>query len=97
LQDQDIWNVIAFIRAMQDVKPPKSVDDYLAPKSTFKAIAGDVDALSAPKSDDFADAQEVLEASVSGRDGGALSGGGYVEGGLRKKPADTAKKVSAGY
>ncbi len=97
LQDQDIWNVIAFIRAMQDVKPPKSVDDYLAPKSTFKPIAGDVNPLNAAKSDDFADAQELLEASVSGRDGGNLVGGGYVEGGLRKKPEDIAKKVSAGY
>ena len=25
LQDQDIWNIVAFIRAMQDVAPPKSV------------------------------------------------------------------------
>jgi cytochrome c oxidase cbb3-type subunit 3 len=97
LQDQDIWNLVAWIRAMQDVKPPKSVDDYLAPKSTFKPIAGDVNALNAAKSADFEDAQELLEASLSGRDGGALSGGGYVEGGLRKKPADTAKKVSKGY
>ena len=97
LQDQDIWNLVAWIRAMQDVKPPKSVDDYLAPKSTFKAIKGDVNPLNAGKSADFEDAQELLEASLSGRGGGALVGGGYVEGGLRKKPADTAKKVKAGY
>jgi mono/diheme cytochrome c family protein len=97
LQDQDIWNVVAFIRAMQDVKPPKSVDDYLTPKSTFKPIAGDVNPLNAAKSDDFVEAQELLEASLSGRGGDVLVGGGYVEGGLRKKPADVAGKVSKGY
>lgn len=97
MQDQDIWNLIAWIRAMQDVKPPKSVDEYLTPKSTFTPIAGDVNPLNAAKSDDFADAQELLEASLSGRDGGALSGGGYVEGGLRKKPTEVADKVSKGY
>lgn len=97
LQDQDIWNVVAWIRAMQDVKPPKSVADYLAPKSTFKPIAGDVNALNAAKSLDFEDAQELLEAGLSGRGGDVLVGGGYVEGGLRKKPEDVAEKVSKGY
>jgi mono/diheme cytochrome c family protein len=97
LQDQDIWNVVAWIRAMQDVKPPKSVADYLAPKSTFKPIAGDVNPLNAAKSDDFEDAQELLEAGLSGRGGDVLVGGGYVEGGLRKKPSGVAKKVSKGY
>jgi len=97
LQDQDIWNVVAWIRAMQDVKPPKSVDDYLAPKSTFKPIAGDVNPLNAAKSDDFAEAQEMLEASMAGRGGDTLVGGGYVEGGLRKSPKNVSKKVSQGY
>jgi len=97
LQDQDIWNVVAFIRAMQDVKPPKDVTDYLTPKSSFKPIAGDVNPLNAAKSDDFADAQELLEAGMAGRGGDVLVGGGYVEGGLRKLPKNVAKKVSAGY
>lgn len=97
LQDQDIWNVVAFIRAMQDVKPPKSVEEYLAPKSTFKPIAGDVTPLNAAKSDDFADAQEMLEASMAGRGGKVLVGGGYVEGGLRKAPSKVSKKVRKGY
>jgi mono/diheme cytochrome c family protein len=99
LQDQDIWNVIAWIRAMQDVPAPKSIAEYLAPKSTFKPIPGDVNPLNAMKSDDFADAQELLESELPGRDGGTgvLVGGGYVEGGLRKAPKDVAKKVKKGY
>ncbi|MDQ6982874.1 MAG: cytochrome c [Mariprofundus sp.] len=97
LLDQDIWNVVAFVRAMQDVKPPKDVNDYLAPKSSFKPIAGDVNPLNAPKSADFADAQELLEAGMAGRGGKNLVGGGYVNGGLRKAPKNVAKKVSAGY
>jgi len=97
LQDQDIWNVVAWIRAMQDVRPPKSVDEYLAPKSTFKPIAGDVNPLNAAKSNEFADAQEMLEAGIGGRGGPNLVGGGYVNGGLRKAPKEVAKKVSKGY
>jgi mono/diheme cytochrome c family protein len=95
LQDQDIWNIVAFIRAMQDVKPPKSVDEYLSPNSTFKPIAGDVNPLNAAKSDAFAEAQELLEATVSGR--GRIQGGGFVEGGLRKHPKKVKKKVKKGY
>lgn len=97
LMDQDIWNVVAFIRAMQDVKPPKSVEDYLNPVSTFKPIEGDVNPLNAAKSEAFADAQELLEISLSGRDGDQLVGGGYVEGGLRKTPGKVDKKVAGGY
>jgi len=96
LQDQDIWNVIAFIRAMQDVKPPKSVDDYLAPKSTFKPIAGDVTPLNAAKSADFADAQEMLEAGMAGRGGPTLVGGGFVKGGGRAEGKIVTKRVSKG-
>ena len=95
LQDQDIWNVIAWIRAMADVKPPESLDDYLNPKSTFKPIAGDVDPLTATKDERFTDEQELLETDLAGR--GVIQGGGYVEGGLRKKAEDVSEKISDGY
>ena len=97
MQDQDIWNIVAWIRAMQDVKSPKDLDEYLNPKSTFKPIAGDVNPLNAADSEDFAEAQELMEAELAGRGGGALVGGGYVEGGLRKRPQDVAAKVKKGY
>ncbi len=94
LQDQDIWNIVAFIRAMQGVKPPASVAEYLNPKSTFKPIPGDVDALTAAKSKDFQEAQELIESDMTGRDPGSeLVGGGFVEGGNRKKPTEVAVKV----
>lgn len=94
LQDQDIWDVIAFIRAMQDVAPPKSVAEYLNPKSTFKPIKGDVDALTAAKNKDFQEAQELIESDMAGRaPGSELAGGGYVDGGNRKKPSEVALKV----
>lgn len=94
LQDQDIWNIIAFIRAMQDVQPPKSVEEYLNPKSTFKPIAGDVDALNAAKSKDFQEVQELIESDMTGRaPGSELVGGGFVEGGNRKMPSEVAVKV----
>ena len=95
LQDQDIWNIVAFIRAMQDVAPPKSVAEYLNPKSTFKPIAGDVDALTASKSKDFAEVQEMIESEMTGRaPGSELVGGGFVEGGNRKKPSEVSVKVA---
>ena len=97
LQDQDIWNIVAWLRAMQDVKPPKSIEAYLNPKSTFKPIKGDVNPLNAMNNDDFLDAQELMEAELSGRDGGVLVGGGFMEGGLRKAPKDVAQKVKGGY
>jgi mono/diheme cytochrome c family protein len=97
LQDQDIWNVVAWVRAMQDVRSPKDLDEYLNPKSTFKPIPGDVNPLNAMKSDDFLDAQELMEAELAGRGGDELVGGGFVEGGLRKKPEDVEKKVTKGY
>ncbi|HEC16141.1 MAG TPA: cytochrome c [Sedimenticola sp.] len=96
LLDQDIWNVVAWIRANQDVGPPKSVDDYLNPKSTFKPIPGDVNALNYLQSEEFQEEQEMVEASLPGR-GAGLEGGGYVEGGLRKRPEEVSKKLSAGY
>ena len=92
LLDQDIWNIVAFIRAMQDVKPPKSVEEYLNPKSTFKPIKGDVDALNAATHKDFKEVQELIESDMAGR-GGALVGGGFVEGGNRVKASDVALKV----
>ena len=69
---------------MADVKPPKTIEEYLNPKSSFKPIADDVDALTAAKSPEFKDAQELIEAVLAGRGTKALKGGGYVEGGLRK-------------
>ncbi len=95
LMDQDIWNVIAWIRAMADVGPPKTVEEYLNPKSSFKPIPGDVDALTATKDEDFQEEQEMLETDLAGR--GVIQGGGYVEGGLRKRAQDVGKKVSGGY
>ncbi len=93
LLDQDIWNIIAFIRAMQDVKPPKSVEEYLNPKSTFKPIKGDVDALTAATNKDFQEVQELIESDMAGRGGNILVGGGFVEGGNRQKAGDVALKV----
>lgn len=96
LQDQDIWNLIAFIRAMSDAKA-KTLSDYLNPKSSFdpKSKANAVNPLNAAKSDEFLDEQELIEALLAGR--GVIEGGGYVEGGLRKKPSDVANKVKGGY
>lgn len=94
LQDQDIWDIIAFIRAMQDVPPPKSVAEYLNPKSTFKPIKGDVDALTASKNKEFQEANEMIESDMTGRaPGSELVGSGYVDGGNRKKPSEVAVKV----
>ena len=94
LQDQDIWNIVAFIRAMQDVPPPKSVTEYLNPKSTFKPIKGDVDALNAAQNKDFQEMQELIESEMTGRaPGSELVGGGYVKGGNRINAADVALKV----
>ncbi len=92
LQDQDIWNVIAWIRANADVKPITSVADYLNPKSSFdpKSAANAVTPLNANKSAEFKEAQEMLEASLAGR-GGGLKGAGFVEGGLRKAAVEEAK------
>ena len=97
LQDQDIWNVVAWIRMMADVNVPKTIDEYLNPKTTFKPLAGDVDALTAGKSEEFKEAQEENEMTLAGRGEGALKGGGYVEGGLRKKAIDVAAKVKKGF
>ena len=97
LQDQDIWNVVAWIRAMADANP-QTLTEYLNPKSTFKPIPGDVTALNAAKSETFQDANELLELMVGGRaDEGELTGGKYIEGGLRKKAKDVDAKVIQGY
>ncbi|MBI5892547.1 MAG: cytochrome c [Deltaproteobacteria bacterium] len=93
LQDQDIWNVIAWIRANADVKPITSVEDYLNPKSSFdpKSTENKVTPLNAAKNPEFKDAQETVEASLAGR-GGKLKGAGFVEGGLRKAPEKVTVK-----
>lgn len=94
LQDQDIWDIIAFIRAMQDVPPPKSVAEYLNPKSTFKPIKGDVTALTAKSNADFKDVQELIESEMTGRaPGSELVGGGFVKGGNRAAPTEVAIKA----
>lgn len=94
LQDQDIWNVIAWIRANADAKPPQTLQEYLNPQSSFnpKSAANAVTPLNASKSAEFADAQELLEEGglLGGRSQG-LKGGGFVEGGLRKRPEETKK------
>src|SRR4030066_1519460 len=92
LHDQDIWNVIAWIRANADTTKIKSVADYLNPKSSFdpKSAANKVNALNAANDPAFKEAQALAEAMLAGR-GGDLKGGGYVEGGLRKTAADEAK------
>jgi len=95
LQDQDIWNVVAWIRAMADVGPPQTLEEYLNPKSSFTPIEGDVTPLNAGTSEDFADEQELLETDLAGR--GLIEGGGFVEGGLRKAPGDVSQKVESGY
>lgn len=97
MQDQDIWNVVAWIRAMADVRPPKTLTEYLNPKSSFKPIKGDVTALNAAKSEDFQESQELNEATLAGRGGKVLKGGGYMAGGLRKTPEEVAKKLKSGY
>ena len=95
LQDQDIWDIIAFIRAMQDVKPPQSVAEYLNPKSTFKPIKGDVDALNASSSKEFKEVQEMVESDMTGRAPGSdLVGGGFVAGGNRHQAGDVTLKVA---
>lgn len=73
LQDQDIWNVVAFLRAIS-VEPAYTMD------------ANDVNPLNASKSAEFQEMQELMEAQLGGR-GGELTGGGFVEGGNRKAPA----------
>ncbi len=97
LQDQDIWNVVAWIRMMADTKPPKTIEEYLNPKSTFEPIPGDINALTAGDSDEFNDAQEEAEITLAGRGEGDLKGGGYVEGGLRKQPSEVEEKVAKGF
>lgn len=99
LQDQDIWNIIAWIRANADAKPPRTLQEYLNPKSSFnpKSAANKVNALNYKDSAEFQDLQELLEGGILAGRGGGLKGGGYVEGGLRKRPEEIEKKVKKGY
>ncbi|MBI5233678.1 MAG: cytochrome c [Deltaproteobacteria bacterium] len=91
LQDQDIWNLISWIRANADAKKPASLEEYLNPKSSFdpKSTVNAVTPLNAANNADFKEAQQLIEEGgmVGGR-GGDLKGGGFVEGGLRKRPED---------
>ncbi len=94
LQDQDIWNVIAWIRANADAKPPRTLQEYLNPKSTFdpNSPANKINALNAKDSEEFQELQELLEGGMVAGRGGGLKGGGFVEGGLRKRPEETVVK-----
>ena len=96
LQDQDIWNVIAWVRANADAKKPSSLAEYLNPKSSFnpKSAANAVTPLNAAQSAEFKEAQELVESMLAGR-GGDLKGGTgeVVEGGLRKKAEEEAKTM----
>lgn len=69
LQDQDIWNVVAFLREISD--------------QPYKASASDVTAQNADKNAEFKELQELIEAQLGGR-GGGLKGGYSIEGGNRK-------------
>src|SRR3989304_4982656 len=84
LQDQDIWNVIAWVRANADAKKPSSLAEYLNPKCSFnpKSAANAVTPLNAAQSAEFKEAQELVESMLAGR-GGDLKGGTgeVVEGG----------------
>ncbi len=97
LQDQDIWNIVAWIRAMADVGSPKTIDEYINPKSSFQPNPDAVNALNALDNEDFQDAQELVEADLAGRGTEALTGGGFVEGGLRKPADKVAEKVGKAY
>jgi len=61
------------------------------PKSSFdwRSKANQVTPLNAADDDDFADSQEMLEATLAGR--GTIEGAGYVEGGLRGETLDVKK------
>lgn len=69
LLDQDIWNVVAFLRAISD--------------APYQPSAKDVTPVNAANSAEFKELQEIMEAQLGGR-GGDLKGGGFVEGGNRK-------------
>ncbi len=97
LQDQDIWNIVAWLRMMADTTPPASIEEYLNPKTTFVPIEGDVDALTAADSDEFLDIMEETELTLAGRGDGALTGGQYIDGGLRKKPEEVSDKIKDGF
>jgi len=95
LQDQDIWNIVAWIRANADTKKPSSLEEYLNPKSSFdpKSSANAVTPLNAAKSAEFNEAQEMLEAMLAGRGGDELKGGGFVDGGLRRTADEESKRM----
>ena len=95
IHDQDIWNVIAWVRANADAKKPNSIEDYLNPTSSFdpKSSVNAVTPLNASKNAEFNEAQEMLEAMLAGRGGEGLKGAGFVEGGLRRTPEEESKRM----
>jgi len=70
LQDQDIWNVVAFIRTLPQ-------------KEKFKASSSDVTAANASKNQDFQDRNEELELAgvMAGRGGKQVGGYSSIGGG----------------
>ena len=92
LQDQDIWNLVAWIRSNADRQKIKTIADYLNPKSSFnpKSKANKINALNYKSNEDFQDTQEMIEATLAGR--GVIKGGGFVEGGMRKAPEKVTVK-----
>lgn len=95
LQDQDIWNLIAWIRANADTPQLRSSTDlerYLNPKSSFdwRSKANAVTPKNAADDDDFQDALEMIEAGLAGR-GVIASDSAYVGGGLRGETLDIKK------
>jgi mono/diheme cytochrome c family protein len=68
LQDQDIWNVVAFIRSLPQ-------------KEKFVADASDVTAANAGKSEEFKDLNEELELMMAGRGGKQVGGYSSIGGG----------------
>ena len=82
LQDQDIWNVVSWIRSNADTPKLKSstdLDNYMNLKSSFnpKSKANAVTPLNADNDDDYADAQEMMEATLAGR--GIIEGAGKIK------------------
>ncbi len=83
LQDQDIWNVVAFLRAIAN--------------PGYKASADEVTAANAARSAEFKEAQEMLESEgfMAGRGGGLTGGFDSVGGGrMNSKKVGVSSKPS---
>ncbi len=84
IQDQDIWNVVAFIRSLSP---------------SYKADKDDITAANASKSQEFKDMNEMLEMDgfMAGRGGGMTGGFDSVGGGrLASKKVGVSVKETSG-